>query len=68
MATVASRLYIVAAFNIMIAARIGEKTHPPFSREEILDILTAMAEADDVVSNPPVESRNRWQWAPADNI
>ena len=68
MATLAARQEIIAAFNIMIAARLGEKIHAPFTPEEIVDILTAMAEADGMAAQPRPERRNNRYWAPAESV
>lgn len=64
MATLASKQHLVASLNVMLAAkRDGNK--PPFTQDEIIEILSAMAETDAMASNPQLNESVHWQNGPS---
>jgi len=64
MAQLATKPHLVASLNVMLATRQkqGEET---FTQEEIVEILSAMAETDAMASNPPATQQVHWQTAPS---
>lgn len=51
MAFLATKPYLAASLNIMVAARAQETPQAAFSDEEIIEILLAMAENDSMFNN-----------------
>ena len=64
MATLATKPHLVASLNVMLASREHEK-NDAFTLEEIIEILSAMAETDAMASNPIVNQSVHWQTSPA---
>ncbi|RME58984.1 MAG: hypothetical protein D6790_11210 [Caldilineae bacterium] len=61
MAKLATKPHLVASLNVMLAAREGDEA---LTQEEIVEILSAMAETDAMASNPQPQQRVHWQQAP----
>ncbi|MBI1295397.1 hypothetical protein GC175_10630 [bacterium] len=51
MASLATKPYLAASLNIMVAARAQETPHAAFTEDEIIEILLAMAENDSMYNN-----------------
>ncbi|MCL4835225.1 MAG: hypothetical protein KJZ86_22495 [Caldilineaceae bacterium] len=64
MARLATKPHLIASLNVMLAARQkrGEET---FTQEEIIEILSAMAETDALSSSPPTTQQIHWQQPPS---
>ncbi|MBX3054031.1 MAG: hypothetical protein KF753_21315 [Caldilineaceae bacterium] len=64
MARLATKPHLIASLNVMLATRQkrGEET---FTQEEIIEILSAMAESDAMASSPPSPQQVHWQTAPS---
>lgn len=64
MAHLSTKPHLVASLNVMLAARKnkGEET---FTQDEIIEILSAMAETEELASNPPKNQSAHWQTGPA---
>ena len=64
MARLGTKPHLIASFNVMLATRHkqGEKI---FTQDEIIEILSAMAEMDALVSAPPTTQSVYWQTAPS---
>lgn len=67
MARLAAKPHLVASLNIMLVTREkrgGEK----FTQEEVIEILSAMAETDAMTTNPPTAQPVHWQNAPSRTV
>lgn len=64
MAKLATKPHLIASLNVMLATRQkrGEET---FTQDEIIEILSAMAESDAISSGPPSPQNVHWQTAPS---
>jgi len=64
MAHLATKPHLIASLNVMLATRQkqGEET---FTQDEIIEILSAMAETDAVASESPSPRQVHWQAAPS---
>ncbi|MCB0114892.1 MAG: hypothetical protein KDD84_12415 [Caldilineaceae bacterium] len=51
MAYLATKPYLAASLNIMVAARAQETPQAAFTEDEIVEILLAMAENDSLTNN-----------------
>lgn len=67
MARLATKPHLIASLNGMLASRQkrGEET---FTQEEIIEILSAMAETDALASSPPTAQQVHWQQPPSRTI
>ncbi len=64
MARLATKPHLVASLNVMLAAR-QKRGEQSFTQDEIIEILSAMAETDAMASNPPTTQQVHWQTAPS---
>jgi hypothetical protein len=67
MATLATKPYLVASLNIMVAARQHDNPKEAFSNDEIAEILLMMASNYANVLRPPIEA-SRWQHKPTERV
>lgn len=64
MARLATKPHLVASLNIMLATR-QKQGEADFTQDEIIEILSAMAETDAIASEPPTIRQVHWQAAPS---
>ncbi len=64
MAQLATKPHLVASLNMMLTVQ-QKQGHETFTQDEIIEILSAMAETHDMASNPPKAQQVHWQTAPA---
>jgi len=64
MAHLSTKPHLVASLNVMLAAR-QNKGEEIFTQDEIIEILSAMAETEALTSNPPKNQPAHWQTGPA---
>jgi len=63
MARLATKPHLIASLNVMLAAK-KNKDKKTFTHDEIIEILSAMAETDAIASSPPSYQQVYWQAAP----
>lgn len=61
MGKLATKPYLAASLNIMVASRQGGKSKPDFTDEEIAEILMAMAENDSAAGRNEHGRNQYWQ-------
>ncbi len=64
MAQLATKPHLIASLNMMLTAQ-QKQGHETFTQDEIIEILSAMAETHDMTSNPPKAQQVHWQTPPA---
>ena len=64
MARLATKPHLIASLNVMVATR-QKRGEEPFTQDEIVEILSAMAETDAIASEPPISRQTHWQAAPS---
>lgn len=63
MAKLATKSYLVASLNVMVAARQATKPAQAFTNHEIVEILMAMAENEAFAMNTRASRSHYWQYA-----
>ncbi len=63
MATLATKSYLVASLNVMVAARQATNPTQAFTEDEIVEILMAMAENEAFAINTRASRSHYWQYS-----
>ncbi len=64
MAKLGAKPHLVASLNVMVAAQHKKDKNRRLSPEEIAEIVTAMAETEARLANPPKTEPDYWQPTP----
>lgn len=64
MGKLATKPYLAASLNIMVASRQVGKSKQDFTNDEIVEILLAMAENDSIAANREGGQKQHWQHDP----